>query len=91
VGEFCAACGAALQVYEPLPRIKKRIFDAVRKNPGISAERLRLLVWHDDPNGGPESRQNVHVQINQLNRLLVREGLRIQGHVTNGYKLIHHA
>ena len=61
-----------------LPPIKRRIFDAVAKSPGISAERLREIVWADDPNGGPEDRKCLHVHVHQLNKLLLPFGLMVR-------------
>ena len=71
-----------------LPQIKRRIFDAVRARPGISAEVLRGLVWVNDPNGGPEDRKVLHVHVNQLNTLLRPHGFQIRGHQTFGYRLM---
>src|SRR5262249_34346381 len=57
----CPHCG---QILVPdglaLPPVKRRILDAVKRRPGITAEDLRALVWADDPNGGPENRKAIH-------------------------------
>jgi hypothetical protein len=60
----CHSFGVAL-----LTPIQQRIFDLVRQRPGLTAERLRSLVW-DDPSGGPECRHTIFVHISQLNRRL---------------------
>ena len=68
----CPCCGQRLIPQEQisLPPIKKRIFNAVRRYPGIDAEALRGLVWAADPDGGPEDRKVLHVHIHQMNQLL---------------------
>jgi len=72
----CPACGQPVIPTElHLPPIKRRIFDAVRRRPGISAEALRQTVWADDPNGGPECHHAIYVHIHQLNRLLTPLGI----------------
>jgi hypothetical protein len=58
-----------------LPPIKRRILDAVRHHPGIDAERLRGVIWADDPNGGPECRHALYVHINQLNKRIAPLGI----------------
>ena len=70
------------------PRVKRRIFEAIQKRPGITARELTALVYEDDPNGGPESTKCVHVHINHMNRRLAREGMAIKGHVTDGYRIL---
>ena len=86
----CPRCGAP--IVPPgitLPPIKRRIFEAVRRHPGIGAEELRSLVWASDPNGGPEDRKVLHVHVHQLNRRLAAHGLRVwagQG-AGRGYRL----
>jgi hypothetical protein len=82
----CSGCGRPLPNDElMLPRIKRRILDIVSRRPGISAERLRELVWADDPAGGPECRHTLFVHIHQLNRLLAPFGIEVRGHVSDGY------
>jgi hypothetical protein len=75
----------------PLPPIKRRILEAVRRHPGISAEDLRALVWADDPNGGPENRKVLHVHVYQLNRLLIPLGIvvRAPNGAGAGYQIRH--
>ena len=58
-----------------LPRVKRRILNAVRRCPGIDAERLRGVVWADDLDGGPENLKTIHVHVYQLNRLLAPHGI----------------
>jgi len=73
-----------------LPRIKQRILDAVRARPGISAERLRDLVWQDDASGGPLCHHTLYVHINQLNKLIARYGIAVRAPRggTGGYRLV---
>jgi hypothetical protein len=73
-----------------LPRVKRKIYDAVSRYPGITAERLCALVW-DDPSGGPESgRKAVHVHVHGLNKLIARYGVEVRGSVTGGYHVRFH-
>src|SRR5262249_29471168 len=84
----CPRCGAPL--IPPglaLPPIKKRILDAVRRQPGISAEELRCVAWAHDPAGGPENPKVLHVHVHQLNRLIAPLGVAVRGG-SNGYRLI---
>jgi hypothetical protein len=71
----CPRCGSPTPPKLRLPPIKRRILEAVVKHPDIPAERLREIVWADDPNGGPEDRKVLHVHVFQLNRLLIPHGL----------------
>jgi hypothetical protein len=69
---ICESCGQpVIQPTElpPLTKIQQRIFDLVRRYPGLSTERLRALVW-DGPDGGPESRQAIFVHLSLLNSRL---------------------
>src|SRR5262249_56353270 len=67
----CPCCGArSIPRGLVLPPIKRRIFDAVQRRPGIGAEALRDRIWAADPNGGPESPKGLHAHLPQLNRLL---------------------
>jgi DNA-binding response OmpR family regulator len=70
----------------PLPPIKQRIFEAVRRRPGISAEELRGVVWADDPNGGPEDRKVLHVHVSQLNHRLAAYGIMVRSQ-GGGYRI----
>jgi DNA-binding response OmpR family regulator len=85
----CPTCGQAVlsRTSIPLPPIKARIFDLVRRHSGINAETLRTLVWASDPNGGPEDPKVLHVHIHQLNQLLVPHGLRVHGSRSFGYRV----
>jgi hypothetical protein len=75
----CPACGQTCVPPElVLPRVKRRILEAVQRCPGISAEGLRNSVWSDDPNGGPECRHGIHVHIHQLNRRLEPFGIAVR-------------
>jgi hypothetical protein len=84
----CKCCGQPIvpAQHPYLPPIKRKIFDTVRRCPGITAEDLRCVVWADDPDGGPEDRKVLHVHVSQLNHLLAPLGLivRAQG---GGYQI----
>jgi len=76
---YCPECGQPIIPPNiPLPPVKSRIFDLVRRHPGIAAETLRCLVWASDPSGGPENHKTIHVHIHQLNRLLAPHGIWIR-------------
>ena len=84
----CPGCGRPMPRDDiVLPPIKRRIYDIVSRHHGISAERLRELVWIDDPSGGPEDPKVLHVHVCQLNRLLVPYGVEIRGSVSGGYRV----
>jgi hypothetical protein len=76
---ICPCCGQPiLPEGLRLPPIKARILDAVQRHPGISAERLRGIVWQADPNGGPEDRKVLHVHVSQLNSRLAPFGVMVR-------------
>jgi DNA-binding response OmpR family regulator len=86
--KICPSCG---QPIAPtglcLPPIKQRIFEAVKRRPGITAQQLRDWVWADDLDGGPlTDTKCLHVHVAQLNRLLAPHGIivRSQG---GGYQI----
>ena len=84
----CEACGQpVLQRSElpPLTPIQQAIFDIVRKRPGVSAERLRGLVWQG-PDGGPESRNAIFVHIAGLNARLAPLGVTVRSR--GGYRIV---
>ena len=62
----------------PLPPIKQRIFDAVTRRSGISAEELRCIVWAD--------RKCLHVHVSQLNHLLAPHGIMVRSQ-GGGYRI----
>jgi hypothetical protein len=78
--ETCPRCGQPVIPAEipSLPKIKKAIFDAVRRRPGITAEELRCIAWAHDPSGGPADRKVLHVHVSQLNKLIAPLGLMIR-------------
>jgi hypothetical protein len=85
---ICPCCG---QPVAPtglvLPRVKARIFDLIRRRPGISADALAALVWAEDANGGCD-RKTIHAHIWQLNhQWLVKYGLQIRGSCSGGYRV----
>jgi hypothetical protein len=71
------------------PRVKARIWDVLQRRPGISAADLVDAVYAGDPSGGPDTgRKTIHVHVNHMNRRLMREGMAIKGHVTDGYRIL---
>ena len=83
--DICPHCGQPIvPAGLALPAIKARIYEAVRRRPGISAETLRGIVW-DDPSGGPDCRHTIYVHIYQTNRILAPHGLKIR--FQNGYRI----
>jgi hypothetical protein len=68
-----------------LPPIKSRIYEIVRRCPGIGAEELRGLVW-DGPDGGPENFKCLHVHVHQLNNLLAPHGIMVRSQ-GGGYQI----
>ena len=79
-------CGQPFVPAVTLPPMKQKILDAVRCQPGIDAENLRVAVWNG-PDGGPGDRKVLHVHIHQLNQRLAPFGLRIFTSRTYGYRL----
>jgi hypothetical protein len=76
-------CPACQQVIAPsglrLPPIKAKIYDAVRRRPGITAQELRDWVWSDDIDGGPlTAAKCLHVHVSQLNDLLRARGITVR-------------
>jgi hypothetical protein len=56
---------------------QKAIYDVVSKfAEGIETDRLRDILYRDDPNGGAASK-TLHVQVNQLNKKLAKYGEKI--------------
>lgn len=90
----CESCGQPILLQSelpPLPPVKQRILDAVRRRPGISAQQLRDVVWAGDLDGGPlTDTKCLHVHVAQLNALLRPLGIcvRSQG---GGYQIIRKA
>jgi hypothetical protein len=88
---ICKSCGQPVFTADDsiLPRVKRRILNAVRRCPGIDAERLRGVVWADDPNGGPECRHALYVHINQLNKRIAPLGIvvRAERGGSTGYRI----
>jgi hypothetical protein len=86
--KICSTCGQPIVPAElPLPPLKRRLFDAVRRRPGIDAESLRVQVWANDPTGGPENPKVLHVHVHQLNQLLAARGLEVRGSHSAGYRV----
>ena len=84
----CPGCGRPLPRDDlVLPPVKRRIYDIVSRRPGIAAERLRELVWSNDPAGGPEDRKVLHVHVCQLNQLLAPYRIEVRGSVSRGYRV----
>ena len=86
--EICSQCG---QVIAPkglrLPPIKARIFEVVKRRPGITAQQLRDWVWADDTDGGPlTDTKCLHVHVAQLNALLRPFGIAVRSQ-GGGYQI----
>jgi hypothetical protein len=89
---ICSHCG---QPIPPkglrLPPIKQRIYDAVKRRPGITAQELRDWVWADDPDGGPlTDTKCLHTHVAQLNALLRPLGIMVRSQ-GGGYQIIRSA
>ena len=84
--DICSHCGQPIvPPVRNLTPIKRRILDAVKRRPGISAQELRSIVW-DDPSGGPECRHTIFVHISQLNHVLALYGLMMRSE-GGGYRI----
>ena len=86
----CPTCGQVIGPEVPhLPPTKQRIYEIIRKHPGISAEQLRDAVWWDRPDGGPESRHALYVHVAQLNARLKPFGIVVRAPRggTEGYRI----
>jgi len=82
----CPCCGQPVVDGDiTLPRLKRRIFDFVRRRPGCSAEEIARFLYADDPNGGP-GEKTIHVHVHHLNKLLLAHGLKVYGR-RSGYRL----
>jgi hypothetical protein len=86
--KICPRCGQPIIPSDlVLPRVKRRIFELIRRRPGINADTVAALTWAEDPNGGRD-RKTVHVHIHQLNRWhLAQHGLQICGSCSGGYRV----
>lgn len=86
--KICPTCNQPIVPNDlVLPRVKRKIFEAIKHRPGIDAETLRAVVWNG-ADGGPENRATLHSHISQLNRKwLTPRGLIIKGHPTDGYRV----
>jgi hypothetical protein len=88
---ICEACGQPVLIrpeLPPLPPIKQRILDAVRRWPGISTQALRDAAWRDDPDGGPlTDTKCLHVHVSQLNALIAPLGIAIRSQ-NGGYQIV---
>jgi hypothetical protein len=87
IPNICSTCG---QPIPPtglrLPKIKARIYELVKRRPGITAQELRDLVWAHDIDGGPECRHTIFVHVAQLNDLLRSHGIRVRSE-GGGYRI----
>jgi hypothetical protein len=84
-------CPQCQQVIAPtglhLPPIKQRIYEAVQRRPGITAQELRDWVWADDIDGGPlTATKCLHVHVSQLNDLLRPLGITVRSE-GGGYRI----
>jgi hypothetical protein len=59
--------------------IRRRIVQAIANRPdGITLNELMDIAYADDPNGGPEAPNSVHVIIKRANEQLARQGYQIK-------------
>lgn len=95
--QVCKCCGQTLPTPYPkgvrLPKVQLAIFEAIRKagKYGITRERVREVVYADDPDGGPEFDNVISVHVNRINKALSPAGLKIQSAVGRGnscYRLL---
>ena len=80
--KVCEACGHPLpadDVELALPYIKRRIFQAVRRagRRGIGVEGIMDYVYGNDPSGGPDSTNVLHVHRGKMQPILAKFGLKI--------------
>jgi hypothetical protein len=85
-------CSQCHQLIAPtglrLPPIKQRIYDTVRRRPGITARELLDQVWANDRDGGPlTGTKCLHVHVLQLNRRLAPLGLMVRARGSEGYQI----
>lgn len=85
---MCCCCGQVLPPKLKLPVVKQRIYDMVARHPGIRLQQLINHVYAEDPNGGPESLNIIHVHVHQINLIIIKHGLQIRGHTSQGYRLV---
>lgn len=87
----CKCCG---QVIPPkglpagirLSPLKTRIWETVRRHPGLTCAEMHTLVY-PDWNGGPEDHNGLRVAICQMNRLLRVFDLEISNRDRLGYRV----
>jgi hypothetical protein len=92
MNERCKCCGQLLPPEElppdvQLTKVKSQIWQAVVAWPGSSSKEITDWIFGHDPNGGPNSENNVRVHIMQMNKQLREHGLEISGHRTEGYRV----
>ena len=80
--KVCQCCGHPLPtiaVESTLTPLQARLYRAVKRagRAGIDAQTLMDRVYADDPNGGPESRNILHVARKQMAPRLASHGLTI--------------
>lgn len=76
----CPSCGQPLLPISGLglSPTQWRIYEALKKHPGLTFEQLRSVIFRDREDGGPETRQAVHGQIDRMNKRLAARGLRVR-------------
>ncbi len=73
-----------------LSRTERRIWNIVRRFPGLPAQDIANMVYADDPDGGPlGATETVRVHVRGINRRLAVVGQCISGQRNghNGYRL----
>jgi hypothetical protein len=78
----CECCGHPLpndEVELALPHVKRRIFQAVKRagRRGASIDMIMDYVYGDDPSGGPESTNVLHVHRGKMQPTLAKFGLKL--------------
>ena len=82
--DICPTCNRPLAdtgIAATLPRIKRRIFEAVANAGEMGINRFEIMdkVYGDDPDGGPDNDFIIKVHISQINKRIREAGLHITG------------
>lgn len=83
--KLCECCGHPLvsldEIEQTLTPMQRRMYDMVQKagTVGLSSEAIITRLYAHDPDGGPESRNIVHVVARQMNKRLEKFGIEMRG------------
>jgi len=83
----CPCCGQPIPPDIHLSPIQRRIYELVKRFPGISRTDLTSRVYADDPTGGPDSDNVISVHAYQINRRLKPHGLILRAVRGYGYHI----